>query len=74
MATLADVVWAVLIFMWRVFGAFFFLNFLKLSGLLDGITAAISAVTGDTAIKAVVIMFSFAMFLGAVAAAGSPSL
>lgn len=67
----SGVVWAGLVFVWGVFGAFFFLNFLRLAGLLDGITAALSTITGDRAMKALLVMFSFAMFLGAVAPAGS---
>lgn len=42
MASLSGVVWAVLLFVWGVFGALFFLNFLGLSGLLNEIAATIS--------------------------------
>ena len=69
--SLSGVVWAGLVFVWGVFGAFFFLNFLRLAGILDRITATISAIIDDRAMKAVLVMFSFGMFLGAVAPAGS---
>lgn len=52
-------------------GAFFFLNFLKQTSLMDKITAAVSVITDDGATKTLLVMFSFAMFLGAVAPAGS---
>jgi lactate permease len=69
--SIAGVVWAGLVFIWGVFGAFFFLNFLRLTGLLDKITTTLSAITSDRAMKTLLVMFSFAMFLGAVAPAGS---
>jgi lactate permease len=69
--SMAGVVWAGLVFIWGVFGAFLFLNFLKLTGLLDKITAALSAITDDVGMKVLLVMFGFAMFLGSVAPAGS---
>ncbi len=69
--SIAGVVWAGLVFIWGVFGAFLFLNFLKHTGLLDKTTTALSAITDDKGMKALLVMFGFAMFLGAVAPAGS---
>lgn len=69
--SLAGVVWAGAEFVWGVFGAFFFLNFLRATGLLDRMVAALATITGDSAMKAILVMFSLAMFLGAVAPAGS---
>jgi lactate permease len=69
--SVAGVVWAGLVFIWGVFGAFLFLNFLKLTGLLGKITTALSTITDDRGMKVLLVMFGFAMFLGAVAPAGS---
>jgi lactate permease len=64
-------VWTLIIFIWNIIGAFFFLNFLRLSSLLEIIKTAFTSETADNISQVLLVSFSLALFLGAVGPGGS---
>ncbi len=69
--SVAAIVWTLVIFIWNIIGAFFFLNFLRLSSLLEVIKTAFTSETKDNISQVLLVGFSLALFLGAVGPGGS---
>lgn len=64
-------VWTLVIFIWNIIGAFFFLNFLRLSSLLEVIKTTFTSKTNDNISQVLLVGFSLALFLGAIGPGGS---
>lgn len=69
--SVASLVWTLVIFIWNIIGAFFFLNFLRLSSLLEVIKITFTSDTNDNISQVLLVGFSLALFLGAVGPGGS---
>jgi lactate permease len=69
--SVSAVVWTLIIFVWNIIGAFFFLNFLRLSSLLEVMKTAFTSENKDNISQILLVGFSLALFLGAVGPGGS---
>lgn len=70
-ASLAGVAWVVVVFCWSIFGAFFFLNFLKVSKIMEHVKGMFVGKGGDKRLDIILVGFSFALLLGTIAPGGS---
>ncbi len=70
-ASLAGAAWVAVVFCWSIFGAFFFLNFLRESKIMEDVKAMFIGRGGDKRLNIILVGFSFALFIGTIAPGGS---